>query len=1327
MTAELLCSTTTTDTGHVSPTKDHSYDTNSFLIGIDNHASYSMTNSKKDFVGKPTKVNVRVKGIKGHSTSALRGTVKWTIQDDDGKAHDIHLPNTYFLDGLPLRLLSPQHLAQTYKTIDTIPDGTISYTTADSVVLLWHNKCHKRTVRLNASNVAVFRSAPDYAALMAFTQSYDHTMHEPSGLAAHLIPDDDSAETTHLDTNVDSNHSSHPTEPFQASTAPPSTTAARVPGEEDNGNTTTTSANSSNSNNNDGNHGTQRASFQISDPISIPIDDDEQQHNLPSATNDLLLWHYRLGHKPFAQIQAMAKAGNLPRRLATCRIPQCAACRLGKATKVPWRHKGAENKNEIHVARQPGQCVSMDQMQSTTPGFIGQMTGFLTKKRYHYMTIFVDHFSRLTFVYAHQRITAADTVQAKLAFEAYAKSMGISISHYRADNGRFADKEFVQSVREKQQTISYCGVNAHWQNGIAEKKIRDLQEAARVQIIHARSRWPKAVEPALWPYAIRYAAAVNNVTINTTTNESPLERFAKVSVRPKIKHFHPFGCPVYVLKDKYHQGGPVPKWESRARVGLYLGPSPRHARSVALVLSLDNGHVSPQYHVRFDHLFETVADINKVVAYKWQEKCHFRKSKDSPRQSLEENANSEIMGETTTAPEGGSQQDPPGTGSENSVREMTTGIESRENDSGPQNSASSNQNAPTVVEDQQQEQVTTSTDGGTTTTDEEVQEMAPPAAPTITRSGRRVKPTRRMQESMQQRLEGAVAYAAAAPQQEQDMYLEEDAMEYLNDPIAVMKATSDPDTMYHHEAMKEPDAQQFKIAMVKEVNDHSHRRHWTPVLRTDVPKGITILPAIWAMKRKRRIATGEIYKWKARLNLGGHKQFIETETFAPALTWTVIRLFLTLSILFQWESRQVDFVLAYPQADIPRPTYMELPRGIDIPGLDRALHVLKVLKNIYGGKDAGRTWYLHLKEKLKEIGFIQSEHDECVFYRGTTIFIVYTDDGIFFDPKKENIDKAIQDMSKALNIDDQGSISDYLGVKVEKLRTGGYELTQPQLINSILIDLGLINKDGTDIPGTKSTPTPAVYSRLIGPDENGAPFNYEWKYRTLIGKLNFLEKSTRPDLAYPVHQCARFMSNPKQSHGEAIRKIGRYLLRTRKRGYFIKPMKEKGFECYVDASYLGDWDKSIAMNDPNTAKSRGAFVIKYASVPIYWQSKILTQIALSSSEAEYIALSGAARYVKSIMYLLEEINKKVVKVITRPTVKCTMFEDNSAAIEIARVPKIRPRTRHLNVVYHHFRGEVASGRIHVQAIGTDNQDADMLTKQCEQWRFERHRKIIMGW
>ena len=192
MTAELVaddlvCSSSTT-TVRAKPINDHSYDTDSFLIGIDNHASYSMTNNIKDFIGAPTKVNVWVKGIQGHSTSALKGTVQWDITDDTGQRHSIVLPNTYYIESLPFRLLSPQHFAQARQSQETSSTGTVSYTTADSVVLLWNNQQHRRTVPLNAANVAVFRSAPSYATLMAFDDAYDSTQHEPVGFATHLLP-----------------------------------------------------------------------------------------------------------------------------------------------------------------------------------------------------------------------------------------------------------------------------------------------------------------------------------------------------------------------------------------------------------------------------------------------------------------------------------------------------------------------------------------------------------------------------------------------------------------------------------------------------------------------------------------------------------------------------------------------------------------------------------------------------------------------------------------------------------------------------------------------------------------------------------------------------------------------------------------------------------------------------------------------------------------------------------------------------------------------------------------------------------------------------------
>jgi hypothetical protein len=161
-------------------------------------------------------------------------------------------------------------------------------------------------------------------------------------------------------------------------------------------------------------------------------------------------------------------------------------------------------------------------------------------------------------------------------------------------------------------------------------------------------------------------------------------------------------------------------------------------------------------------------------------------------------------------------------------------------------------------------------------------------------------------------------------------------------------------------------------------------------------------------------------------------------------------------------------------------------------------------------------------------------------------------------------------------------LDDYLGVKIEKdVERGTFKLSQPHLIDSILEDLRLINH-GTK--PSKPSETPATFDNKLQKDHAGAPFDYPWEYRSVIGKLNFLEKSTRGDLAYSVHQCARFMSDPRKSHGGTVKRISRYLLGSRDKGYILCPDLTQSFECYVDADYCGNWDP-LAMDDPNTAKS----------------------------------------------------------------------------------------------------------------------------------------------
>ena len=153
-------------------------------------------------------------------------------------------------------------------------------------------------------------------------------------------------------------------------------------------------------------------------PVPHVIPDDKEPTSL-DPHDELLRWHYRLGHLPFDRIRQLASQGQLPKRILSSKKPFCTACQYGKMTKRPWRVKG-ENKKNTKIATRPGQIISVDQLESNTPGLIAQLKGKLMQQRYKYATVFVDQFSGYTFVYLQKRLTSEKTVMAKHAFESSA-------------------------------------------------------------------------------------------------------------------------------------------------------------------------------------------------------------------------------------------------------------------------------------------------------------------------------------------------------------------------------------------------------------------------------------------------------------------------------------------------------------------------------------------------------------------------------------------------------------------------------------------------------------------------------------------------------------------------------------------------------------------------------------------------------------------------------------------------------------------------------------------------------------------------------------------
>jgi hypothetical protein len=559
------------------------FDTDSAPIGVDNRCTGCISHKIEDFEGPLTESNRSIKGFGGSKTAnVMIGTIVWKWQDDNGAVHKFIIPKSFYVKEGNVRLLSPQHWAQTQK--DAKPkQGTGSETVGDRVTLFWKQRKHKLTIPLSRyNNVATFNLAPGYTKFMGFCAEaevdYAAEQLDPIICYPAQTVSDDEAEPDDDDVYE---------QPASADSGSASSKQAH-----DEWATPT----------NFDLDGKQQANA----PIIIEDEEDRQPTNQAA---ELLRYHHQFGHISFRVLVVMAKLGIIPKRLSKCATPTCSACLYAKAIKRAWRSRTTSNTDEARKPKKPGECVSVDQLVSPTPGLIAQMSGFLTMKRYKYATVYVDQASRLSFVWLQQGATADETLEGKEAFEQYAKERGVKIQAYHADNGIFRAHKWVMACRAQGQSLSFAGVNAHHQNGIAERRIRTLQELARTMLIHANHRWPKAVTANLWPYALRMANDVLSETPNMKHPQklTPQQVFSNTEVQPNPKHWKPFGCPTYVLDPSLQSNtGIFHKWKQRSRVGIYIGRSPQHARSVALVLDRRTGLVSPQFHIKFDPSFQTV-------------------------------------------------------------------------------------------------------------------------------------------------------------------------------------------------------------------------------------------------------------------------------------------------------------------------------------------------------------------------------------------------------------------------------------------------------------------------------------------------------------------------------------------------------------------------------------------------------------------------------------------------------------------------------------------------------------------------------------------------
>jgi Reverse transcriptase (RNA-dependent DNA polymerase) len=464
-----------------------------------------------------------------------------------------------------------------------------------------------------------------------------------------------------------------------------------------------------------------------------------------------------------------------------------------------------------------------------------------------------------------------------------------------------------------------------------------------------------------------------------------------------------------------------------------------------------------------------------------------------------------------------------------------------------------------------------------------------------------------------------------------------------------------------------------------------------------LPPGRKAIGSRWVFKVKRN-ADGSIERYKARLVAQGFAQrpgFDYTETFAPTPKWAALRAIFALAAIEDLELESVDISGAYLNGELDEEVYMKQPEGFEEKGKD---WYWRLLKSLYGLKQAGRQWHKKLNEVLEQVGFKRTvcEHSIWVFQRGEerVIIPVFIDDMTIAARSKEAIQQVKDDLRKHFKLRDLGPTSFLLGVEVKRNRsTRTLTLSQRQYILDLLERFSLSDCNTVTTPLDPSIRLSSAHSPQT-PEDIEAMRSVP--YLQAVGALMYLAVATRPDISYTVGVLARFSKNPGPLHWKAVKHLFRYLKGTLdyKLTYSRSTHPTELFVTYTDADHAGN---------PDNGRSTSGYIVKMGDGAISWSSRLQGIVALSTTEAEYVAATSAAQEILWLRNLFTELGYK----FDSPS---TLYIDNQSALSVAKNPEHHGRMKHLDLRFYWLRDEVDKGVINVVHLPTDEMPADVLTK-----------------
>jgi hypothetical protein len=489
-------------------------------------------------------------------------------------------------------------------------------------------------------------------------------------------------------------------------------------------------------------------------------------------------------------------------------------------------------------------------------------------------------------------------------------------------------------------------------------------------------------------------------------------------------------------------------------------------------------------------------------------------------------------------------------------------------------------------------------------------------------------------------------------------------------------------------ALNGPNGDAWRKAVDVEIENLRSKNTWNEVTK---PADRKAIGSRWILKVKRD-ALGRIVKYKARLVAQGFSQVPGVdfeETYAPVGRTASLRIMLAIAAYMDLEIQQADVEGAYLNGTLDVDIYMRYPEGL---ARKSGCDALKLNKGLYGLKQAGRLWWQELGGKLEGLGFSKLQSDWGLYVRAKEagssfmMLLVYVDDFVIAAENGNDIEKFLADVQSHWKLSGMGEIDNILGMKVVRDRAQKkIYLSQPAYVEKIIKKFPIPSN-----PHLKyATPLPDGYADV----REGAPID-PTQYQGLVGCFQWLATCTRPDISYAASFLARYLTNPTDQHMQlALRTVG-YLKYTFTLGLTIGGGVDLNLSGFVDADWAGCLE---------TRRSTTGYVYRINGTSVVWSSKRQPTVATSTVEAEYVAVSEAAREALWLRCLLGEMGIKQ----SGPTLSNC---DNKGAIRLALSPGTHQRTKHIDIRHHFIRELIDDNVISLDYIQSKHQLADVLTK-----------------